>query len=228
MQNVSITVVVTDISADSERISLADIEVYSYIVTSVDTVHTPESTKPASAHIGKSHIVRVVRTCKDSHLVVTEEMVEHSPGLISSVQTVSACYVTEPTVFHTLFYSQVDNGFLLPVVDSGQAGKVRFSVYDLQLFDDVHGQVFSSHFGVVREELFTVYQYFGNLFSRMGYFSLAIHLDARQFFQQILDDRIGLCFIRVGIKLHCVFFNYHFGSFAHHYGFLQQYIVATQ
>ena len=90
-------------------------------------------------------------------MVVTEEMVEHSPGLISSVQTVSACYVTEPTVFHTLFYSQVDNGFFLPVVDSGQAGKVRFSVYDLQLFDDVHGQVFGSHFGVVREELFTVH-----------------------------------------------------------------------
>jgi len=48
LQNVSITVVVTDISADSERISLADIEVYAYIVTGVDTVHTPESTKPAS------------------------------------------------------------------------------------------------------------------------------------------------------------------------------------
>ena len=31
LQNVSITVVVTDISADSERISLTDIEVYSYV-----------------------------------------------------------------------------------------------------------------------------------------------------------------------------------------------------
>ena len=103
-QNVSITVVVTDISADSERISLTDIEVYAYVVAGVDTVHAPESAKPVSAHIGEAHVVCVVRPCQYGHLVVSEEMVEHSPGLISPVQAVSACYVPYPPAFHSLFY----------------------------------------------------------------------------------------------------------------------------
>ena len=152
------------------------------------------------------------------------QSVQHSVEFIPLISTRTTCYMSEPTFFHPLLYGQINNGFILSVIHSGKTGFVRFPIYHLQFLYNISREILRCNFRIIRKKLFTVQQYFLNLFSLSFYLSVFIDLYSGKFFQKILDNRIGLCFKRPGIILHSIFFCDNIRNFSDNNSFFQLYI----
>ena len=103
-------------------------------------------------------------------------------GVVGSI-TITALRLAKPPLLHAGFDGKIYNRLLLAIIHTGDTGKVALTVYDLQLLYHLYRNILRSHKGVIREELFTVEENFGNLLAVGGNLAVLIDLYAGQFFQ---------------------------------------------
>src|SRR5438046_725998 len=85
--------------------------------------------------------------------------------------------IAEPTMLFIFFEGNIHHLFALAIINTGILGFIGFIVNYLHFGNGIGRQVFSYGFRVVTEELFTINQYFGYLFTLGGYLTILIHIN---------------------------------------------------
>ena len=77
------------------------------------------------------------------------------------------------------------------VVDTCKLSFFGFSVIDLHFINRFGGQIFRRHFGILAKKFLTVNQHILHILTHGFDITGLIYFNTRDFFQQILDNRIG-------------------------------------
>ena len=129
------------------------------------------------------------------------EPVHANTRLIAIIGTVPARFLPEHTPLAVAFGDQVNGLVTLTIVDTRKSRLVRLPVEELHTVYHVGGQIAGGHFGVVAKERLAIQQHPLHIPSLCFHIAIAVYLHAGQFFQQIFDLCVGLCFERIGIEL---------------------------
>ena len=202
---------VVDITSHAECfIGFSYVEVHAQRLRSGYTVATAE-VHELSATIGESKLIHVVEVADECKLIVVPKTVDIEVAGITVVGTVTCVHNAVVAVFHILLHRQVDHGFLLAVVDTGESCKVALAVDHLKLFNHVDRQVLGCHLGVVGEELLAVDKNLGDALASCGNLTVGVDIDTRKLLEKVLHHGIGLCLVGTGIILNGVLLNCDFG-----------------
>ena len=128
-------------TAGTEGFLLAYIEVEAGTLGGVDAVVAAEAVEAGRAAIGESRLVGVVGTTENGKLVSVAEVVYNEAARVAVVGAIAAGDVAKPAVVHALLHGEVDHGFFLAVVNSGEACEVALAIDHLELIHHLHRDI---------------------------------------------------------------------------------------
>ena len=134
--------------------------------------------------------------CRD--LALGLEGIDHTLVLEVAVGTTTCIYLAEVAFLLVFLQLQVYGLGLLPVIYAGKFGLVALLIIYLYLLNGVGLQSLRHYFGVVREELFAIYQYLLYGFALRGYLTVLVYLYTGQPFKKVFHIGILLYFKAVG------------------------------
>ena len=156
----------------------------------------------------KAAVVCVVGICKKAELRGVGKSSCKCGPLIAFVGSVRAAYIAKPAVKDTALKTQIQNGFLLSVINSCKARLITLTVQKTNLLHNLCRYVFGGQRRVIHKEDLTVYHNLGNLLSVNSYLAV-LNLCTRQFFNKVLQH-IGLLRLKgVGVVLNGILLYKH-------------------
>ena len=121
--------------------------------------------------------------------------------------THAAGNVAEHAVHHTLLHGEVDDGFVVAVVDAGKFGLLTLLLDDLYLFHQFGGQVAGSQLRVVQEEGLAVDGDLGDGFAVGGDAAVFAHFNAGELLEEVHQHIVVRDLERRGVVLDGVFLD---------------------
>ena len=134
----AVGVAVHEVTAGSQNLLVADVEIDTERLRSCYAVIATEATETLSVAIGESELVYIVEIAEESNLIVVPEAVDIEIGIVAVIGTISDFGVTEPSILHALFHSEVNNSFILTVIHSRHAGEVALAIHNLKFINHIH------------------------------------------------------------------------------------------
>ena len=119
--DISILIVVACTTAQFQLVRLGG-EVHTQHLRRCKSVVSAPARTAATA--GEALVVHVIGRADKRDLCLVHEAVQHEAAHVAVFRTSGHVGITKPTLVHALLYSQVEHGFLLTVVNTGDAGKV--------------------------------------------------------------------------------------------------------
>ena len=99
----------------------------------------------------------------------------------------SGHHIAEESVHHSLLDAEVDDCFLLSVVNSGELGLLRFLLHDLHLIDNLGRDVLRREGRIVQEEGFSVDGYLADSLPVGCHASVLADFHARELLEEVLE-----------------------------------------
>ena len=177
---VTVGVGVEHATAGAERFLLAHIEVEAGTLGGVDAIVATEAVEAGCASIGESRLIGVVGTTENCKLVTVAEVVYDETARVAVVGAVSTGDVAKPAVVHALLHGEVDHGFFLAVVNSGEACEVALAIDHLELIHHLHGDILRGNFRVVGKKFLAVDENLGHFLALGCDFAVGAHFHARK------------------------------------------------
>ena len=187
------------------------------------TAHHAHAAHHAAHHIAgqvrETPVVGVVAAGDEAKLCAFRELAHHEVALIApvvgnvglgrggEVVTAAGRYVAENAVHHALLDTEVDDGFLVAVVDAGEFGLLALLLHHLYLLNHLGREVLGSQLRVVQEEGFAGNGDFGDGFTVDGDGTVFAHLYAGKLLQEVFQHVVVADLERRGIIFNGVFLD---------------------
>ena len=171
----------------------------------------------AAGQVVEAAVVGVVGVENEAQLGLFRELAHHEGALVPPVievvgrlrEVVAAAEhrIAEHAVHHALLHGQVDDVFLVAVVDAGEFGLLGFLLDHLDLLDDLRRKVLRRDLRVVEEEGLAVDGDLGDGLAVGRNIPAFIHFHARELLQELFQGVIVGGHERGGIVLDRVFLD---------------------
>ena len=99
-------------------------------------------------------------------------------------------HIAEKPVHHAFLHSQVDDGFFLSVIYTGELSLIGFLLDDLDLIHNLRRDILGSQLGIVQEKCLAVDCYLADCLSVGCHGAVSPHFHSREFLQQVLKHVI--------------------------------------
>ena len=168
------------------------------------TAASAHSLHHTSGQIIESTVVGVVAVDHHAELVLIRETSQETGSLVTPVTVSrrkfrardlladivsrSGHNITEEAVHHSFLNGEVDYRLIVAVIDAGELSLLGLLLHDLHLVDDLRGNILGRKLWVVKEECLAVNCYLADCLTVRSDGSILGDLNARKFFQQILQD----------------------------------------
>ena len=182
------------------------------------TLHTGEHGR---GQIRETHVVGIVHSSHKGYLIIVDETVDHRIAFVTVFTTITRKGITEPTLFHTRFDSQVDHGLLFAIIKTGHQRHIALLIQYLYLINHLRRQILGSYLRIIGEEFFTINQHLLDLLTVDRHLTIAIDLDTRHLLQQIFQHSTLTHFIGFRIVFNGIVPDRHFSSLPDHNSFTQ-------
>ena len=101
--------------------------------------------------------------------------------------TCTCHHVTEQTVHHPLLDGKVDDCLIIAVIDAGELRLLGLLLHDLDLIDDLRGNILGRKLRIGKEESLAVDRYLTDGLSVRRHRTVLGHLHARELLKKILQ-----------------------------------------
>ena len=192
------------------------------MLSSVNAVIAIEIGKTAAPHVGEAHLIDIIASAEDGHLVTIIEIIDIKIALIAMISAISTGESTEPTIVHILLDSKIDHGFILAIIDTCEASSLTLTIDHLHLLYHIRREILGSQLRVIGEELLAIHQDLGDSLATRSNRAIRTDLHAGKFLEKIFDRGIGIGVERPGIKLQGVLLGDHGSANAGHHRLLKQ------
>ena len=106
--------------------------------------------------LGPSTVVPVSGIAQKCNLSFFRKPVYIELALIALTGSGTGRSLSEPSFFTILLYRQVDHGFLISIINSGNAGLIALLVINLDLFNDISRKILQSRLRTFSEKILSV------------------------------------------------------------------------
>ena len=130
------------------------------------------------------------------------------------LRTAGQVEVGHITAIHALLDGEVKHGFLVAVLDTGDAGLIALLVVEFHVLDDGDGQVLQRRLRVAKHEFLTIDEDFLHLLAVDGDISVLVDLGTGHSLDQFLDGGALRRAVGVRIKDERILLDYYLGCAA--------------
>ena len=199
------------------------------VVVPVAATAAAETAPAGAAHSAAAHaahhrtgqvveatVVGIVAVSNQRKLRLVGKLTYESRGLETPVAfhvgrrdvvAASGHNVADGALHHAGLDAQVDDLLFFTVVDAGKFGLLRFLLDNLELVDDLGGNVLGGQLGIVQEEGLAVDGYLGDSLAVVGYGTVFAHFNAGKLLEKVFQHVAVGRLERRGIVLDCIFLD---------------------
>ena len=92
---------------------------------------------------------------------------------------------------HTFLNREVEHGFLLAILDTGDTRLIALLIVELHVLDDAHGDILECRLNIAQHKFLSVEENLFHSLSVDGDITLLIHISPRHTLYQFFNTRIG-------------------------------------
>ena len=190
-----------------------------------DAAHRAGGNAVAASTPSATKVVHIVAAANDGQELVVHEAIDVELCRIAVFRTVGAIDVAYPSLLHAFLDSKVEHGFLLAIINAGDAAVVALLVVGFEFLDELRRQVLHCHLRVVLEELLAIDHNLGDALAVYLDVAIIVNFCSGQFLDEFVQHRAFGQAVGIGIEDEGIGTHLHLSQLCRHLGFLQHLAV---